>query len=127
MRNYLIAGIGCQRNCSAEDILAVIKHACAAAERQVDRLAAPDFKSHEAGLRLAAQRLGLPLILIDTAALSAVQGSCVTRSSRAARVFGVASIAEGCALAVAGANKRLLLPRITYGAATCALAEADAA
>jgi cobalt-precorrin 5A hydrolase len=123
---YVIAGIGCRRNCSEEDILAVIKHACAKAQRQVDSLAVPDFKSHEAGLRAAAQRLGLPLILINTAALSAVQVSCVTQSARAGQVVGITSIAEGCALAAAGANSRLLFPRIAYGAATCALAEAGA-
>jgi cobalamin biosynthesis protein CbiG len=104
----------------------VIKHACAVAQRPVDCLAAPDFKSCEPGISLAGQRLGLPLVFINSTALSAVQESCVTRSARAARVVGVGSIAEGCALAAAGTNSRLLLPRITYGSATCALAEGSA-
>lgn len=124
MSGPVIAGIGCRRDCPTEDILSVVGRACAETGRLVNLLAAPAFKSDETGLHEAARRLGIPLILIDAAALDAAQADCVTRSPRAQQAVGVASIAEGCALAAAGAGGRLLLPRIAGRTATCALAEA---
>jgi cobalt-precorrin 5A hydrolase len=85
-------------------------------------LAAPAFKSGEAGLLEAAARLGLSLILLDDAQLAAVQASCPTRSIVAKRRTGLASIAEAAALAASGAGARLVLARIAHPTATCALA-----
>jgi cobalt-precorrin 5A hydrolase len=127
MSGRVIAGIGCRRNCSTEDILSVVGRASAETGMPVDILAAPAFKSDETGLHDAARRLGVPLILIDATALSAAQERCVTRSPRAEQAIGVASVAEGCALAAAGAGGRLLLARIASRSATCALAEEQAA
>ena len=124
MSQYVIAGIGCRRYCPAEDILSVVRRACAETGVFAGGLAAAEFKAHEPGLRAAAQHLGLPLFLVDTVALSAAQERCMTRSARAVQAIGIASIAEGCALAAAGPDSRLLLPRIAFGAATCALAAA---
>jgi cobalt-precorrin 5A hydrolase len=126
MSNRVVAGIGCRRNCPAEDILTVVRHACARAGISANGLAAAEFKAGEPGLHAAAQHLGLPLLLVDGTALSAAQERCVTRSGHAAQAVGVASVAEGCALAAAGIGSRLLLPRVAFGGATCALAEAAA-
>jgi cobalt-precorrin 5A hydrolase len=122
MTARVFAGIGCRRDCAADDILAVVR----AAGRAVDALAAPAFKAGEAGLHAAADALGVPLIFVEPAALAAVQPLCVTRSAPAERATGVASVAEGCALAAAGPGGRLVLARITGARATCALAEAVA-
>jgi cobalt-precorrin 5A hydrolase len=127
MSGRVIAGIGCRRNCSTADILSVVVRARAETGMLVNILAAPAFKSDETGLHEAARQLGIPLILIDAAALSAVQQRCVTGSQRAEQAIGIASVAEGCALAAAGARGRLLLARIASSAATCALAEEPAA
>jgi cobalamin biosynthesis protein CbiG len=64
--------------------------------------------------------LGLPIAFVDAAALKAVQPRCPTRSAVAERETGVASVAEGAALAASGGS--LLLARIAQGSATCALA-----
>jgi cobalt-precorrin 5A hydrolase len=127
MSGRVIAGIGCRRNCSAEDVLSVIGRASAETGRPVHVLAVPSFKSDEAGLHEAARRLGIPLMLIDSMALAAAQDHCITRSPHVEQAVGVASVAEGCALAAAGAGGRLLNARIASGAATCALAEELAA
>ena len=119
----VIAGIGCRRDCSAADIAAVVRLACGTAGRSVDALAAPAFKSREPGLRQAAATLGLSLLPVETDALQAVQPRCPTVSEAARRATGIASVAEGCALAVAGLGSRLILPRVSHGGATCALAE----
>lgn len=118
-----VAGIGCRNNCPSEDILAVVRRACREAGRPARALAAPAFKADEAGLHQAARLLGLPLILVEPADLAAAQARCVTASALARRVTGVASVAEGSALAAAGLGSRLILPRIAGARATCALAE----
>jgi cobalt-precorrin 5A hydrolase len=94
--------------------------------RAVHALAAPEFKQNETGLHDAARMLGVPLILVGTADLAAAQPRCVTRSERAERATGASSVAEGSALAAAGAGSQLILPRIAGARATCALAEAAA-
>ena len=121
--SFVVAGIGCRKDCPAEDILAVVQRACGAAGRAADALAAPSFKAAEAGLHGAAASLGLRLILVEPDALAAAQPRCVTFSAIAARATGAASVAEGCALAAAGPHARLLLPRLAAARATCALAE----
>ena len=119
----VIAGIGCRSRCPADEIVAVVRDAGLRAGRAADALAAPAFKSGEAGLHAAAELLGLGLILVGPEALAAAQAACVTRSRIAAQATGVASVAEGSALAAAGPGARLILPRIASTRATCALAE----
>jgi cobalt-precorrin 5A hydrolase len=114
----IVAGIGCRRGCPPEAIVALVREAEARVE-PADALAAPDFKRDEPGLRLAAERLGLPLLFEGDAAMAAAQVRCVTRSEAAARVTGHASVAEAAAM---GADGVLLLPRLTGMGVTCALA-----
>jgi cobalt-precorrin 5A hydrolase len=121
--SIIVAGIGCRRDCSSDAIVAVVRRACAEAGREPSVLAAPEFKMGEAGLHAAANSLGLVLVTVARLALEAVQERCVTRSEHAARAIGVASVAEGCALAAAGMGGRLILPRISGEGVTCALAE----
>ena len=119
----VFAGIGCRAQTPASEIVAVVREACARLQRGADALAAPAFKAAEAGLSEAARLLGLRLVLVDQAALIAAQALCVTHSAASAHATGVASVAEGSALAAAGPGARLILPRITHARATCALAE----
>jgi cobalt-precorrin 5A hydrolase len=117
----VIAGLGCRRDCPAADIVALVRAAAAQADCAVTAIAIPLTKIREPGLQEAAASLGLPLIPVAADALAAVQAQCVTRSACAERALGVASVAEGCALAATGAAA-LLLPRIASSRATCALA-----
>ena len=122
----MIAGIGCRAGCAPEEIVALIAEASARAGRVVSALAVPDFKRGEHGPREAARTLSLPLLLVDQDALLAAQLGCPTRSDAAMQVTGIASVAEGCALAAAGSGGRLVLARIAGPRATCALAEGAA-
>jgi len=114
----IVAGIGCRRGTPAEAIIALVRRAEALAE-PADALAAPAFKRNEPGLRTAAERLGLPLWLVDDDTLAAALPHCITLSSAAARATGHPSIAEASAI---GAGGILLLPRLTGAGVTCALA-----
>jgi cobalt-precorrin 5A hydrolase len=119
----IVAGLGFRRDCPADDLLGIVREAGARVGRPIDILAVPDFKADEAGVQAAAQTLSLPLIRVGRAALQGAQESCPTRSAAARQATGLASVAEGCALAAAGADGRLLLARIANARATCALAE----
>ncbi len=115
----IFAGLGCRRDCSAQDVLAALDR-CAA---KPDALAAPDFKCHEPGLQAAAAALGLSLVPVARKTLEAAQSRCVTRSRAATAAVGLHSVAEAAALAAAGPGSRLLQARLAHGGATCALAE----
>ena len=116
----IFAGLGFRRGCLADDIVQLVRVAQGRAGCLAGSLAAPDWKRGEAGLHAAAVRLSLPIVFIGRAALAAVQPLCPTRSIVAERETGVASVAEGAALAASGG--RLLLARIAHGGVTCALA-----
>jgi cobalamin biosynthesis protein CbiG len=117
----LIAGIGCRRRCPADDIVAAIRQAECMAGCTVDAIAAPAFKRDEPGLHTAAATLDLPIHFIEQQALLGAQPDCVTRSGVVQAATGLASVAEAAALAAIPFG-RLVLPRITAGCATCAIA-----
>jgi len=121
----IVAGVGFSSGVLAEDILALVRDVERAAGMAAQVLAAPDFKADADVLREAAERLELPVVFCERAALEQVQSRCVTRSEIAEASVGLASIAEACALAGAGADSRLLVPRMSRGKATCALAGAE--
>jgi cobalt-precorrin 5A hydrolase len=123
----IVAGIGCRKGASADDIGAVIGDALARAGFPVtalDLIAAPELKRGERGIVVAAAALGVPLLLIPKAELEAAGARAQTRSERVLALTGLPSVAEAAALAAAGPQARLVVPRIAAGTATCALAVA---
>ena len=118
----IVAGIGCRRDCPAEEIIALVQRAIELSGCEPTHLATPDFKANEAGLQGAAFILGLRLLSVATVDLAAAQPRCITHSARALAATGSRSVAEGSALAAAGPDSRLRLPRIASASATCAIA-----
>ncbi len=118
----IVAGVGCRTGVGGDEIAALVRGAATAAGLTPAALAAPAFRAVEPGVIAAAAVLGLPMIWVAPADLAAAQPRCITRSARAAAAVGVASVAEGCALAAAGADAVLLVPRIAGRHATCAIA-----
>ncbi len=118
----IVAGLGCRTGVGANEIAVLVSGAATAAGLTLAALAAPAFKAAEPGVIAAAALLGLPMIWVSPADLASAQPRCVTRSVRAAAAVGVASVAEGCALAAAGADAVLLVPRTAGRHATCAIA-----
>jgi len=112
------AGLGLRPSVSPEAIIALLRRAEGLSGHRIRRLAAPAFRRDLPALAEAARLLGLDVIFLDHAALLAVQHRCPTRSETALRSTGLASVAEGCALAAGGA---LVLPRIAGPGVTCAL------
>jgi cobalt-precorrin 5A hydrolase len=122
----IVAGIGCRKGASADDIGAVIGAALARAgfaTKALDLIAAPELKRGEQGIAAAA--LGVPLVLIPEADLKTAGARAETRSERVLALIGIPSVAEAAALAGGGLSARLILPRIAVGSATCALAVSE--
>lgn len=122
--DFLAVGIGCRAGAPAWAIVELI-------EAALDAAALPDLpvalftiaeKRAEAGIAEAASRLGLPLVHLPRAALEAVAERIETRSERVIELFGVPSIAEGSALAGAGRDPRLVVPRRAARGVTVAVA-----
>jgi cobalt-precorrin 5A hydrolase len=121
----IVAGIGCRKGASAAEISAAIDDAltrAGLAAQTLDLIAVPEFKSGEHGVAAAAVARGVPLVLVAQAELEEAGARTKTRSERVLSLAGVASVAEAAALAAGGPAARLLVPRITVGIATCALA-----
>lgn len=123
----IVAGVGCRRGASAEEIITAISqalHNVGLPNRAIDAIAAPAAKIGEPGLVGAASVLGVPLVPVSPSELEAVGARTRTRSERVIALMGVPSVAEAAALAAAGPAASLLAARIAAGPATCALAEA---
>lgn len=125
-----VAGVGCRRGVTAAEIDAAIDAALGQAGRTSDALsliATSDGKGDEQGLIEAAQGRGLQLVLVKPAALEAAGPRTQSFSPRVQDLFGVPSVAEAAALAAAGPEATLVVPRIVLGPVTCALASTDGA
>lgn len=117
----IVAGIGSGTGVGADEIVGIVRRAETLAGLRADCLAAPWFRDPDAA-RQAARELGMAFAFVPEAAMKAAAPRCPTRSDRALAAHGVASVAEGCALAACGPDSSLLLPRIAAGRLTCALA-----
>ena len=85
----IVAGVGCRKGASADDIGAVIADALARAgvsAAALDLVAAPERKAGERGIAAAAAALGVPLVLVAKAELEAAGAAranpVATRRSR---------------------------------------------
>lgn len=118
-------GVGCRLGCPAEAIEDLVRQALdlVPAAHRTGLFSIRD-KSGEAGLIEAARRLGLELVFLSRDALRQQAASVQTRSEHAEARFGVSSVAEAAALAGAGPDSILLVPRIAAAGATCAVAGA---
>ncbi len=79
-------------------------------------------KANEAGLREAAEALGLPLCLHAEQALSQLEGQLLNPSERVRGLTGVGGIAEAAALVGAGEGAVLIVPKFSAEGVSCALA-----
>lgn len=121
----IAAGIGCKRGAPASDIEAAIHAALSGAQIGADALdviATIEAKNDEPGIRAAAKKFGIALIIVPALQLAASTDRVKTHSERVSALIGVGSVAEAAALAAAGCAGKLIVPRLIVGTATCALA-----
>jgi cobalt-precorrin 5A hydrolase len=124
-KTMIVAGIGCKRGAAAHDVEAAIHAALARAglaAAALDAIATMLGKNDEPGIAAAAKTLGVRIIALEQSAMKAAGARTITRSERVLALTGVPSVAETAALAAAGADARLIAPRLVVGGAACALA-----
>ena len=124
----VVAGLGCRRGCSVEDLFTLLVHSLQAHGLTVDNLAGLASIAHkqgEPGLQALAQRLGLQLSCFSAAELLPYQ-HLVQGSPHTLAATGSPAVAEPCALALAArigsTPARLLGEKTRNASATCALA-----
>jgi cobalt-precorrin 5A hydrolase len=121
----IVAGIGCRRGASSEDVVSLIFTALSSfciAHEDLNAIATETLKADEQGIANAAWRLSVPLIRCPVVDLGRVADRVITHSLRVQAIKGVPSIAEASALVAAGHNARLLGARIVANNITCAIA-----
>jgi cobalt-precorrin 5A hydrolase len=125
----IVAGIGCRKGASAEEVSAALDAALERAGRPLERkelLATSMRKRDEVGIAKAAKARGLRLVFVEQSDLESASARGASWSGRVLALAGVPSVAEAAALAACGPKARLILPRITLGPVTCAVASDEA-
>jgi cobalt-precorrin 5A hydrolase len=125
----IVAGIGCRKGASADDVEAAIATALersGARAKKLRLIATSARKRDEEGIAQAASARGLKLVFVHDTDLETASARGATWSRRVLALAGVPSVAEAAALHACGPDARLLLSRITVGPVTCALAADEA-
>lgn len=122
MSGRLAIGVGCRQAVPAEAIIRLISAVMDDVAPAIGLFTIED-KRGEAGLRVAAECLALPLICLPRHALAAMADRVPTHSQAALARFGVPSVAEAAALAAFDGRARLIVPRRAEEGVTVAVAE----
>ncbi|MCV4266619.1 cobalamin biosynthesis protein [Pseudomonas capsici] len=125
----LVAGLGCQRGCTAAKLLELIESGLKAHGLEVDAitaLASIDLKQDEPGLQELAEKLSVPLIFFSASQMAEYEPQLTHRSPTAFRHTGCLGVAESAALALASQLSKspatLVIERQKNACATFALA-----
>ena len=126
----LALGIGCERDCPADEIAELAMDSLASAGLAAEAVAAVvsvELKLGEPGIHSLAERLGVPARFFSAARLLEETPRLTERSEAAFRATGCWGVAEGAALAAAGLGGGLVVAKRKSRGATCAIARATAA
>ena len=122
-----VLGLGCARGADPAALWALVGRTldeAGVAPGAVAAVATIALKADEPAVLEAARRLGAPLRLFDAEALEAETPRLATPSRRVFAEVGAHGVAEAAALACAGPEAALVVPKRKTGEATCALARA---
>ncbi|WP_119273925.1 precorrin-3B C(17)-methyltransferase [Taklimakanibacter deserti] len=125
----LTLGVGGERGVAADELVTLVDDTLARHRLSRNALAAIaslDLKEDEAAIHALARHLGLPLRVFTAAELNAEASRLKTPSPLVMKEVGCPGVAEGAALAAAGQEARLIVPKTKSRRATCAVALAPA-
>lgn len=125
----LAVGVGCERGASAEELTGLVRDTLAAhglAQGAVACIVSVDVKADEPAVHAVAQALGVPARFFPPATLEAQTPRLAHPSDVVFREVGCHGVAEGAALAAAGASGRLVVAKVKSARCTCAIARAEA-
>ncbi|MCA1405311.1 cobalamin biosynthesis protein [Ensifer sp. IC3342] len=121
----IVLGLGCERNAEPEEVIALAEQALA--EAGVDRgdvalVASLDARAEEPAIHAAACHLSVPVHFFDAPTLEAESARLQNPSDIVFAHTGCHGVAEGAALAGAGLDAVLIVPKIRSVRATAAIA-----
>lgn len=122
----IVAGLGCRKGSTREELLSALDAACLEARisrESIAALATGEIKREEPGILQLAEMLKLPLHIIADDALMEAEPRTKTISRHSLAKTLSSSLSEGAALAAAGKTSEIIVPRLISQGATCALAE----
>ena len=123
----LALGLGCERGCAPDELIGLVERTLDAgglAPEALACVASLDVKADEPAVRAVADTLGVPLRLFDAAALERETPRLTAPSDVVFRAVGCHGVAEAAALACAGAEGTLAVPKTKSARGTCAVARA---
>ena len=120
----LIAGIGCRRGISTEQIACAVEEACRMIEQpieRIDRLASVDVKRNEIGLLEYSARIGRPISFFDVETLRAtIERYGLNESAFVRDRIGAGNVCEAAALSCVERG-RFALTKTKFDGVTVAL------
>ncbi|WP_448192381.1 precorrin-3B C(17)-methyltransferase [Azospirillum sp. sgz301742] len=125
----LAVGVGCERGADPAEVIALVRATLADAglsEGAVALVTSLDLKSDEPAVHAAAREIGVPARFFDAARLEKEAPRLATPSDIVFQEVGCHGVAEGAALAAAGPDATLIVPKRRSARATCAVALAHA-
>ncbi|MBK1697592.1 precorrin-3B C(17)-methyltransferase [Rhodovibrio salinarum] len=123
----LTVGVGCERGCDPDELTELVRATlteAGLADTAVAAVVSVDLKMDEPAVHATATALAVPARFFDAATLEAETPRLATPSEAVYREVGCHGVAEGAALAAAGADGRLLVAKRKSRRATCAIARA---
>jgi cobalt-precorrin 5A hydrolase/precorrin-3B C17-methyltransferase len=123
----LALGVGCERGCAAEELIALAETTLAEHDLAAGAVAVVvslDLKSDEPAVHALAARLGVPARFFTVTELRAETSRLATPSEAVFRETGCHGVAEGAALAAVGPDGVLVAAKRKSRRATCAIARA---
>jgi cobalt-precorrin 5A hydrolase/precorrin-3B C17-methyltransferase len=123
----LAVGVGCERGVEPTEVIELVCTTLSTkgiAEGSVACVASIDVKTDEPALHAVADVLGVPARFFAAAELQAEAHRLANPSEVVFREVGCHGVAEGAALAAAGADSTLIVAKTRSRRATCAIARA---
>ncbi|MEE3099516.1 MAG: precorrin-3B C(17)-methyltransferase, partial [Pseudomonadota bacterium] len=124
-RARLALGVGCARGCPPDELIGLARRTLAEAGLSAWEVASVhslDLKADEAAVHALAADLGVPARFHPAARLEEEAPRLATPSDVVFAETGCHGVAEGAALAAAGPDGALLVPKAKTAMATCAVA-----
>lgn len=121
----LTLGIGADHGVPAAELARLVDDTLKAhgiSPREIACIASLDSKQDDPALRELARSLGVPACFFDASTLRVETPRLQNPSARVEALMGVAGIAEAAALAAAGPDSVLVVPKTKSARATCAVA-----
>ncbi len=120
-------GLGCARNADPDELWALVEKSLADASIAPGAIASVnsiDLKGDEPAMNEVARRLGAPFRLFTAAELEAETPRIINPSDVVYAEVGCHGVSEGAALAAAGNEAELIVPKQKTANTTCAIARA---